>query len=129
MLVAKVQKCVQQRTTQQQRVHPDTYYKQRVCGEQVLEVQHEEVKGSLLAAEVSKTAVLRKLERQGSSIKDTIKVILHGPKHDPCTRLCVLCLKYELDAFRLPFLAAHLQFWLQCVSPFVLCCWWVMLVE
>ncbi len=83
MLVAKVQKCVQQHTNQLQRVHPDAYYKQRVCGEQVLEVQHEEVKGSLLAAEASKATFLRKLERQGSSIKDSIKVMLHGPKHDP----------------------------------------------
>ncbi|DBA89691.1 TPA: hypothetical protein ACH3X2_004582 [Trebouxia sp. C0005] len=43
------------------------------AGKQVLEVAHEEVKGSLLAAEASKTAVLRKLERQSSSMKDSIK--------------------------------------------------------
>jgi len=50
-----------------------------VCGEQVLEVQHEEVKGSLIAAKASKTTVLRKLERQSNSFKDSLKVTLHGP--------------------------------------------------
>lgn len=88
MLIAKVPKRVQQHTTQQQREHPDTCYKQRVCFEQVLEVAHEEVKGSLLAAEASKTAVLRKLERQSSSMKDSIKVTLHSPKHNPCSTVC-----------------------------------------
>ncbi len=53
------------------------------CGEQVLEVQHEEVKDNLSAAEASKTAVLRKLEKQSSSFKESLKVTLHGPKHDP----------------------------------------------
>ena len=64
------------------------------------------MKGSLLAAEASKKTVLRKLERQSSSYKETLKVTLHGPPSDPCTWLHVLCLKYEFDAF----LAAHMQF-------------------
>ena len=107
MLVAEVQRCVQQRTNELQCVHPDAYYKQRVCGEQVLEVQHEEVKDNLLAAEASKATVLRKFERQGSGIKESIKVTLHSPNHDPCTRMIrFLCLKYDLDAFWQPFLGS-----------------------
>ncbi len=90
MLVAKVQMCVQQHTKQQQHVHPDAPCKQRVCVEQVLEVQHEEVKDNLLAAEASKTAVLRKLDRHTSSFKDSVKVTLHGPMHHPCMRQHVL---------------------------------------
>lgn len=78
-----------------------------MCGEQVLEVQHEEVKGTLMAAQASKKSVLRKLERQSSSFEESLKVTLHGaPPNDPCTKLHVLCLKYDLDAF----LASHMQF-------------------
>ena len=69
--------------------------------------QHEEVKDNLLAAEASKATVLRKFERQGSSIKESIKVTLHSPNHDPCTRMIrFLCLKYDLDAFWQPFLGS-----------------------
>lgn len=79
VLMAHVWKCVQQLTTQQQHVQSDTQCKQRVCGEQVLEGQHKEVKDNLSAAKASKTAVLRKLEKQSSSFKESLKVTLHAP--------------------------------------------------
>ncbi|DBB12118.1 TPA: hypothetical protein ACH3X3_006229 [Trebouxia sp. C0006] len=57
------------------------------AGKKVQEVQHEEVKGTLMAAQASKKSVLRKLERQSSSFEESLKAKVEAETKELTTKV------------------------------------------